>query len=58
VTDELHILEGLHAIKATRGNVHILDRDMLVEIAGGCYGVPEEEYQRLIGGEQQDTDQR
>jgi CRP-like cAMP-binding protein len=58
VTNELHVLEGLHAIKATRGNVRILDRDMLVEIAGGCYGVPEEEYQRLIGGEQQDTDQR
>lgn len=56
VTDELHILEGLRAIKATRGNVHILDRDLLIEIAGGCYGVPEEEYERLIGG-QQATDQ-
>jgi CRP-like cAMP-binding protein len=29
VTDELHILEGINAIKATRGNVHILDRGML-----------------------------
>ncbi|RWY79936.1 Crp/Fnr family transcriptional regulator [Rhizobium leguminosarum] len=48
VTDELHILEGMRAIKSTRGNVRILDRDMLIEIAGGCYGVPEEEYERLI----------
>jgi CRP-like cAMP-binding protein len=55
VTDELHVLEGLHAIKATRGNVHILDRSMLIEIAGGCYGVPEEEYERLIGAELQVT---
>ncbi|MBY5447171.1 Crp/Fnr family transcriptional regulator [Rhizobium leguminosarum] len=50
VTDELHILEGLHAIRSMRGNVRILDRDMLIEIAGGCYGVPEHEYERLIGG--------
>jgi CRP-like cAMP-binding protein len=49
VTDELHILEGLHAIKATRGNVLILDRQILIEIAGGCYGVPEAEYDRLMG---------
>jgi CRP-like cAMP-binding protein len=58
VTDELHILEGVHAIKATRGNVRILNRDILIEIAGGCYGVPEEEYERLISGEPQVTDQR
>ncbi|WP_432653247.1 Crp/Fnr family transcriptional regulator [Rhizobium leguminosarum] len=48
VTNELHILEGMHAIKSTRGNVRILDRNMLIEIAGGCYGVPEQEYERLI----------
>ncbi|MGZ2384706.1 Crp/Fnr family transcriptional regulator [Rhizobium brockwellii] len=48
VTDELHILEGMHAIRSTRGNVRILNRDMLIEIAGGCYGVPEQEYDRLI----------
>jgi CRP-like cAMP-binding protein len=58
VTDELHILEGIKAIKATRGNVHILDRRALLEIASGCYGVPEEEYERLIGGELQVTSQR
>jgi CRP-like cAMP-binding protein len=50
VTDELHILEGLHVIKSVRGAVHIRDRAGLIEIAGGCYGVPEKEYERLIGG--------
>ncbi|MBY2908569.1 Crp/Fnr family transcriptional regulator [Rhizobium leguminosarum] len=48
VTNELHILEGMHAIKSTRGNVRILDRGILIEIAAGCYGVPEQEYERLI----------
>jgi CRP-like cAMP-binding protein len=57
VTGELHILEGLRAIRATRGNVRILDRDLLTEIAGGCYGVPEEEYERLIT-DRQATDHR
>ena len=49
VTNELHILEGIHAIKATRGNVRVVDRDRLEEVAGGCYGLPEREYERLIG---------
>jgi CRP-like cAMP-binding protein len=49
VTTEIHILEGVHAIKATRGNVHVLDRVKLEDIAGGSYGVPEREYDRLIG---------
>jgi CRP-like cAMP-binding protein len=49
VTNELHIIEGMQAIKATRGNIRIIDRRKLEEIAGGCYGVPEREYQRLIG---------
>jgi CRP-like cAMP-binding protein len=49
VTDNLHILEGMHAIKATRGRIYIRDRAKLEEIAGGCYGAPEKEYDRLIG---------
>ncbi|MBX5222933.1 MULTISPECIES: Crp/Fnr family transcriptional regulator [unclassified Rhizobium] len=49
VTNELHVIEGLRAIRSTRANVRILDRDRLEEIAAGCYGVPEREYQRLIG---------
>ena len=49
VTHEIHILEGLGAIKASRGNVRVLDRRKLQDIAAGCYGVPEKEYDRLIG---------
>ena len=49
VTNEIHVLEGIHAIKATRGNIRILDRQKLEEIAGGSYGIPEDEYERLIG---------
>ncbi|MFN7024646.1 MAG: Crp/Fnr family transcriptional regulator [Pseudorhizobium sp.] len=49
VTDQIHILEESQAIKATRGNVRLLDRARLEEIAGGSYGVPEREYARLIG---------
>jgi CRP-like cAMP-binding protein len=49
VTNEIHILEGVHAIKATRGNVRIVNRQKLEEIAGGCYGVPEHEYEQYIG---------
>jgi CRP-like cAMP-binding protein len=49
VTDHLHILEGRHAIRSTRGNVRVLSRDTLLDIAGGCYGVPEREYEKLLG---------
>jgi CRP-like cAMP-binding protein len=49
VTDQIHLLEGIQAIKATRGNIHIRDRPQLEEIAAGCYGIPEQEYERLIG---------
>jgi len=49
VTNELHVLEGLHAIRSTRGNVRVLDRQKLIEIASGCYGVPEREYEKLLG---------
>lgn len=49
VTNEIHILEGVHAIKATRGNIKILDRQKLEEMASGSYGIPEREYERYIG---------
>ncbi|MDF0699328.1 Crp/Fnr family transcriptional regulator [Rhizobium sp. MC63] len=49
VTNELHVIEGLRAIRSTRANVRILDRERLEEIAGGSYGIPEREYERLIG---------
>ncbi|TCM54360.1 CRP-like cAMP-binding protein [Rhizobium sp. PP-F2F-G48] len=49
VTNELHVIEGMKAIKATRGNIRILDRTRLEDIAGASYGEPEKEYDRLIG---------
>lgn len=52
VTGELHILEGMSLIRATRGNIRILDRPRLEEIAGGCYGYPELIYERLLGSAQ------
>ena len=49
VTDAIHLLEGNLLIKATRGNIQILDRARLEHAAGASYGVPEAEYRRLIG---------
>lgn len=50
VTVGTHILEGKGVIRATRGEITILDREGLEEEAGGSYGVPEAEYMRLFGG--------
>jgi CRP-like cAMP-binding protein len=49
VTDAIHQLESEQLIKATRGNIKILDRERLLRAAGASYGVPEAEYKRLIG---------
>lgn len=48
VTDTIHILEGEHLIKATRGCVEVRDRQGLIALAAGSYGLPEAEYRRLI----------
>jgi CRP-like cAMP-binding protein len=49
VTETLHILEGVHAIKSQRGLITVVDRDKLEEAAGESYGTPEAEYEKLIG---------
>jgi CRP-like cAMP-binding protein len=49
VTEALHVLEGEHIIKAVRGSITILDRAKLEDAARDSYGVPEAEYERLIG---------
>jgi len=49
VTIALHSLEGLGFVKATRGLIVVRKREELVEFAGAGYGVPEAEYERLIG---------
>jgi CRP-like cAMP-binding protein len=50
VTIGLHFLEGKGLIRSTRGLIAVLDRDGLVEQANGSYGIPEAEYERLLGG--------
>lgn len=40
----LHVIEGMRAIRSTRANVRILDRERLEEIATGSYVIPEREY--------------
>jgi CRP-like cAMP-binding protein len=49
VTNAIHLLESSKVIRATRGNIRVLARSRLVEIAGGSYGIPEAEYDHLIG---------
>ena len=49
VTVALHFLEGYGLIKATRGLISVIDRKGLQAHANGSYGVPEAEYERLIG---------
>ena len=48
VTNEIHYLEEKRVVKAARGHVLVLDRAHLLAMAGGSYGIPEREYQRLI----------
>ena len=49
VTLALQNLEGAGRIKSRRKRVQILDRERLEALTDGIYGVPEAEYQRLIG---------
>jgi len=48
VTTALQSLEAIEAIKASRGRIEILDREELIKCAGGSYGAPEAEYERLM----------
>lgn len=41
-------LEGHQLIKARRGQITILNREALIEVADGSYGLPEAEFARLI----------
>jgi CRP-like cAMP-binding protein len=49
VTVAIHSLEAHGLIKATRGNITLLDRAGLENVADASYGVPEAEYARLTG---------
>jgi CRP-like cAMP-binding protein len=48
VTDALHKLEEIQAIRSTRGRLIVRDRDALLRLAGDTYGRAEEEYRRLL----------
>jgi len=41
-------LEGSRLIRASRASITIIDREGLVKEAGGSYGLPEREYERLL----------
>jgi CRP-like cAMP-binding protein len=49
VTEALQALKARGLIKTQRGAVVVLNRDGLKRIAGNFYGLPEQEYRRLIG---------
>ena len=49
VTDAMHVLEGAGIVRTRRGLIEIADRAGLERIAGDSYGIPEAEYERLIG---------
>jgi len=50
VTTALHDLESRALIRSKRGLITIIDREGIEEIAGGFYGTPESELQRLMDG--------
>jgi CRP-like cAMP-binding protein len=49
VTVALNSLERHGVIQTARAHITVIDRKRMVELANGTYGVPEQEYERLIG---------
>jgi hypothetical protein len=49
ITDALHELEGMSVICSMLGRIVTMNRPGLEKIAGSNHGLPEREYQRLIG---------
>lgn len=49
VTEALQGLSRRDVISASRGHIVVKDRAGLIACANGLYGIPESEYQRLIG---------
>lgn len=49
ITDTLHVLEGNHIVRCTRGQIIIRDRTLLTLTAGDSYGPAEASYRALIG---------
>jgi CRP-like cAMP-binding protein len=49
VTESLHALTARGLIEHVRGIILVMDREGLVESTNGLYGIPEAEYDRLLG---------
>jgi len=49
VTLAIQDLEGRGLIRGLRGSIAILDRPGMIAAASSIYGVPEQEYRRLLG---------
>jgi CRP-like cAMP-binding protein len=49
ITTDMHVLEGARAVINRRGRIIVNDRARLEQFAGPCYGVPESEYEHLLG---------
>lgn len=54
VTTALHILEGHKLIRSNRGTIIVVNRGGLERFAAGCYGLPEREFERLLGAGSKD----
>ena len=52
VTIATHVLEGTGSILNKRGQITVINRDKLLELAGDSYQVTEDEYDRLMALEQ------
>jgi hypothetical protein len=52
VTMALHLLESDKLVRGGRSRITVLDRPGLEEAAGPSYGVPEREYARLFGSQE------
>ena len=48
VTSATHALEGMGSIRNRRGRIEVVNREMLLELAGDAYQVTEDEYERVM----------
>ena len=48
VTDTLHLIEGLGAVRSTRGRIVVRNRNRLEELAGDSYGSAEVTYRKFV----------
>jgi CRP-like cAMP-binding protein len=48
ITAAMHVLEGNHLVKSRRNKLQVVDREGLIAITAGAYGICEDEYERLI----------